>query len=81
VQVLTNLPEDVTTLPSEVLEDQAEVRDRYLSSLFRRWPALKGAELGELRRLYDERLRLAKSLGARRQRDSDGRSSHAERVK
>jgi hypothetical protein len=50
VQVLTNLPEDVTTLLWEVLEDQAEVRDRYLSSLFRRWPALKGAELGEFRR-------------------------------
>jgi hypothetical protein len=70
MQAMTDLPEDVTALPADVLERQAEVRDRRLASLFRRWPALKGAELAELRRLYEDRLRLAKSLGARRQRHS-----------
>jgi hypothetical protein len=68
VQAMTDLPKDVASLSAEMLEHQAEVQDRRLSSLFRRWPALQGPELAELRRLYDDRLRLAKSLGARRQR-------------
>ena len=67
---ITTLPEAVTTLPSQALEREVEVRDIHITRLFRRWPALKRAELSELRRLYDERLRLAKSLGARRKRAS-----------
>ena len=64
----TDLPEDLTKVPSDVLERRADVRDKRLTRLFRRWPALTRAELSELKRLYDERLRLAKSLGKRRQR-------------
>lgn len=67
---IRTLPDAVKKLPSEALEREAEVRDRHITSLFRRWPALNGAELSDLRRLYDERLRLAKSVGARRQRAS-----------
>ena len=37
--------------------------DERLTPLFRRWPALSELELRELRRVYDERQRLAKHLG------------------
>jgi hypothetical protein len=39
--------------------DSAAQEER-LTSLFRRWPALRDHELGELRRLWDERVREAK---------------------
>lgn len=63
-----NLPEDVTEVPPETLERGTKARDRRLRRLFRRWPALTRAELAELRRLYDERMRLATLHGSRRRR-------------
>jgi hypothetical protein len=39
-----------------------------LTPLFRRWPALSQLELRELRRLYAERIRIAKHLGSLRAR-------------
>jgi hypothetical protein len=59
---------DVTEVPPGTLERGTKARDRRLTRLFRRWPALTRAELAELRRLYDERMRLAKLHGSRRGR-------------
>jgi hypothetical protein len=42
------------------LEARLDQRERRITALFRRWPALSSSELGELRRLWDERLRRAK---------------------
>jgi hypothetical protein len=61
-------PEDVKGSSLEALERETKARDRRLTRLFRRWPTLTQAELGELRRLYEERMRLAKLDGSRRRR-------------
>jgi hypothetical protein len=61
-----NLPEDLSTLGPERLEHARTESDALLAPLFRRWPALSKVELRELRRLYDERLRLAKYVGSLR---------------
>jgi hypothetical protein len=65
-----HLPEDLSELDARALERAANSRDSRLSPLFRRWPSLNGAERSELKRLYNERLRLARHLGRR------GRRSH-----
>ena len=62
------LPEDLSELEPGALERATNARDKRLSPLFRRWPALSGFELSELKRLYNERLRLAKYLGRRGRR-------------
>lgn len=62
------LPEDLSQLKPAALERAANLRDKRLSPLFRRWPSLNRLELSELKRLYTERLRLAKHLGKRRRR-------------
>jgi hypothetical protein len=60
------LPEDLSQLKPDALERAANLRDKRLSPLFRRWPSLNRIELSELKRLYTERLRLATYLGKRR---------------
>jgi hypothetical protein len=60
------LPEDLSELKPAALERAANVRDNRLSPLFRRWPSLNRLELSELKRLYNERLRLARYAGKRR---------------
>lgn len=65
-----HLPEDLSELDAPELERAANTRDSRLTPLFRRWPSLSGAERSELKRLYNERLRLARQLGRR------GRRSH-----
>lgn len=66
---MTNgLPENLSALEPDGLHEAKEERDRRLTPLFRRWPALSKLELAELHRLWDERLRLAKHSGARRKR-------------
>jgi hypothetical protein len=60
------LPRDLSALEPESLEEARKERDDRLTPLFRRWPALSQLELHELRRLYDERIRIAKHLGSRR---------------
>jgi hypothetical protein len=62
------LPEDLSELDPRALERATNARDRRLSPLFRRWPSLSGLELSELKRLYNERLRLARYLGRRGRR-------------
>jgi hypothetical protein len=43
-------------------------RDVRLTSLFRRWPRVSEPERAELRKVYDERVRLAKHVGSLRRR-------------
>jgi hypothetical protein len=65
---VNQLPEDLSELKPSALERAANVRDNRLSPLFRRWPSLNRLELSELKRLYNERLRLARYAGKRRRR-------------
>jgi hypothetical protein len=63
---IATLPKDLSTLNQEALRDAMNARDERLSVLFRRWPALSKIERRELRRLHEERLRLAKYVGKQR---------------
>ncbi len=67
VASVQQLPEDLSEVDRATLERATAVRDDRLSPLFRRWPSLSRTELSELKRLYNERLRLAKFLGTRGQ--------------
>lgn len=58
-----DLPDDLAAMDVSELAKQRAIRDDRLARLFRRWPTLAGRELHELRRLYDERLRLARYFG------------------
>jgi hypothetical protein len=60
---MKELPDDLAAMEVTELVQQRAVRDEYLAPLFRRWPALNRGELRELRRLYSERLRIAKFVG------------------
>jgi hypothetical protein len=63
------LPDDLSMLERETLNEAREEQDARLTPLFRRWPALSTHEMTELRRLYSERLRVARHLGSLRSRD------------
>ena len=60
------LPDNLSTLDDEVLLEQRAARDEKLRPLFRRWPSLSKTEMREMRRIYAERVRLAKWMGRRR---------------
>jgi len=62
---IQQLPEDLSELDLQALDRATNSRERRLSPLFRRWPSLSGGERSELKRLYNERLRLARHLGRR----------------
>jgi hypothetical protein len=62
------LPDDLQALPADELIRQREVRDEELGPLFRRWPRLSRGELRRLKRIYGERLRIARFVGRRRAR-------------
>jgi hypothetical protein len=68
VAVVDRLPDDLSKLAPEALRRAAKARDKRLTPLFRRWPSLSRLELSELKRLYSERLRLARYVGTRRRR-------------
>ena len=65
---IQQLPEDLSELDPRALEGATDSRDKRLSPLFRRWPSLSRVERSELKRLYNERLRLARHLGKRNRR-------------
>ena len=74
------LPEDLSELEPEAVELAARARDKRLAPLFRRWPSLSRPELSELKRLYNERLRLARHLGSAAVRGSRcARGGHSQR--
>jgi hypothetical protein len=66
---MKELPDDLAVMGTAELAGQRALRDAQLEPLFRRWPALSRLELGQLRRMYAERLRIAAHLGRRRVRD------------
>jgi hypothetical protein len=66
---MKELPDDLGLVGQAQLAEQRAIRDAELAPLFRRWPALSRFELAELRRMYTERLRIARFLGRRRARD------------
>ena len=66
---MKELPDDLAAVGDAELSEQRAIRDERLAPLFKRWPALSRPELGRLRQMYEERLRIAKYLGRRRVRD------------
>jgi hypothetical protein len=65
---MDELPANLSALDDEELLEERDARDEKLSPLFRRWPLLSGLELMELRRVYNERVRLAKWIGRTRRK-------------
>jgi hypothetical protein len=68
VQAMNTLPHDLSNLGEDGLEDARTTRDERLTPLLRRWPVLSHPEITELKRLYEERMRLAKHVGKLRRR-------------
>jgi hypothetical protein len=66
--MIKKLPKNVAVLDREGLRRARDTRDERLSVLFRRWPSLTKIEMNEIRRLHDERQRLARYVGMQRQR-------------
>jgi hypothetical protein len=62
-QVMKNLPQNLTLLDHNALRAARHDRDERMSLLFRSWPSLSKIELRELRKLSDERQRLARHVG------------------
>jgi hypothetical protein len=65
-QVIENLPKNLSALDDTQLRDARQDRDERMSLLFRSWPSLSKPEMQELRKLNDERQRLARHVGIRR---------------
>jgi len=65
-QVIANLPKSLLLLDHNELRDARHDRDERMSLLFRSWPSLTKVELRELRKLSDERQRLARHVGTLR---------------
>jgi hypothetical protein len=61
--VIESLPRNLSALDREQLRDARDCRDARMSILFRSWPSLGKMEMRELRRLSDERQRLARHVG------------------
>ena len=61
--LIENLPKNLLLLDDGELLDARHHRDERMSVLFRSWPSLSNIELRELRRLSNERQRLARHVG------------------
>lgn len=67
--MIEQLPKDLSRLGKDGIRRAIALRDERVSALFGRWPyALSAFELRELRRLHDERQRLARFVGRGRRR-------------
>lgn len=64
--MIENLPTDLSVLDDTELGKARLDRDERMSFLFGSWPSLSQIELRELRRLSDERQRLARHVGTLR---------------
>ena len=64
--MIKDLPPNLSTLDGDQLEQAKRERDERMSVLFRGWPSVNKGELRELRKLSNERQRLAKHGGALR---------------
>ena len=65
---MKELPDDLAVMGTAELSEQRALRDDQIAPLFQRWPALNRLELGRLRQLYAERLRIARYVGRLRAR-------------
>jgi hypothetical protein len=65
---MDELPENLSALSDERLREERNARDERLRPLFCRWPSLSKFEMRELRRVYNERVRLARRIGRTRRR-------------
>ena len=61
--VIGGLPRNLSSLGRDELHDARHDRDERMTVLFRRWASLSKNELRELRKLSDERQRLARHVG------------------
>jgi hypothetical protein len=64
--VIESLPKNLAMLDELELRDARQDRDERMSTLFLSWPSLSKLEMRELRKLSDERQRLARHVGIRR---------------
>jgi hypothetical protein len=64
--VIENLPKNLAMLDENELRDASQDRDERMSTLFASWASLTKFEMRELRKLSDERQRLARHVGIRR---------------
>lgn len=62
-QVIEDLPKNLLLLDRNELRAARRDRDERMTLLFRRWPSLSTIEVRELRKLSDERQRLARHVG------------------
>ena len=61
--MIEDLPQNLSRLDNNELRAARQDRDERMSLLFRSWPSLSKVELRELRKLNDERQRLARHVG------------------
>ena len=62
--MIADLPPNLSTLDLAQLENAKRDRDERMSMLFRGWPAVNDNEMKELRKLSNERQRLARHVGS-----------------
>ena len=61
--MIADLPTNLSRLDLEQLERAKRDRDERMSILFRGWPSVNDAQMRELRKLSNERQRLARHVG------------------
>ena len=61
--MIKDLPSNLSTLDPDQLEQAKRDRDERMSILFRGWPSVNDTEMRELRKLSNERQRLARHVG------------------
>jgi hypothetical protein len=64
--MIKDLPPNLSTLDPDQLEQAKRDRDERMSILFRDWPGVSETEMRELRKLSNERQRLARHVGSAR---------------
>ena len=62
--MIKDLPANLSALDPDQLEQAKRDRDERMSILFRRWPSVNDTEMRELRKLSNERQRLARHVGS-----------------
>src|SRR5207247_9861109 len=61
--MIESLPRNLSALDDDQLREARDRRDARMSILFGGWPSLTKVEMTELKRLSDERQRLARHVG------------------
>lgn len=69
------LPDDLSGLSEREVATERIEHDSRLAALFRRWGGLDRREMRELRRVHDERVRIARYVGRLRRRKAKVKST------